>query len=66
MDTMRSLNIEIPQGDIAFFNKLAKNMGWNITHNKVINEIDESLDDIRHGRVYHAANTKDLEKQIFG
>lgn len=54
--------ITIPQVDFNLLKELAKKFGWVIqTENK--SGIEEALDDIKSGRVYHAENARDLIKQ---
>lgn len=54
--------ITIPQVDFNLLKDLAKKFGWVIqTENK--SGIEEALDDVKSGRVYHAENAHDLIKQ---
>lgn len=54
--------ITIPQVDFNLLKDLAKKFGWVIqTENK--SGIEEALDDVKSGRVYHAENALDLIKQ---
>lgn len=54
--------ITIPQVDFNLLKDLAKKFGWVIqTENK--SGIEEALDDVKSGRVYHAENAYDLIKQ---
>lgn len=54
--------ITIPQVDFNLLKDLAKKFGWVIqTENK--SGIEEALDDVNSGRVYHAENAHDLIKQ---
>ena len=54
--------ITIPQVDFNLLKDLAKKFGWVIqTENK--SGIEEALDDVKLGRVYHAENAHDLIKQ---
>jgi len=54
--------ITIPQVDFNLLKDLAKKFGWVIqTENK--SGIEEALDDVISGRVYHAENAHDLIKQ---
>lgn len=54
--------ITIPQVDFNLLKDLAKKFGWVIqTENN--SGIEEALDDVKSGRVYHAENSRDLIKQ---
>lgn len=54
--------ITIPQVYFNLLKDLAKKFGWVIqTENK--SGIEEALDDVKSGRVYHAENAHDLIKQ---
>ena len=54
--------ITIPQVDFNLLKDLAKKFGWVIqTENK--SGIEEALDDVKSGRVYHAEIAHDLIKQ---
>ena len=54
--------ITIPQVDFNLLKDLAKKFGLVIqTENK--SGIEEALDDVKSGRVYHAENAHDLIKQ---
>lgn len=54
--------ITIPQVDFNLLKDLAKKFGWVIqTENK--SGIEEALDDVKLGRVYHAENAHDFIKQ---
>ena len=51
--------ITIPQVDFKLLKELAKKFGWVIqTENK--SGIEEALDDVKSGRVYHAENAPDF------
>ena len=60
-----SVTISLPQGDLSLLRNLSKKMGWTIQRKRK-SGIEKGLDDIRKGNVYHAKDSEDLIKQIFG
>lgn len=54
--------ITIPQVDFQFLKELANRFGW-IVQTEKRNGIDEALDDVRNGHVYHADSAHDLMEQ---
>ena len=51
--------ITIPQVDFKLLKELANRFGWIIQTEKK-SGIEEALDDVKAGRVYHAENAHDL------
>ena len=60
-----NVRINVPKEDLPFLRKIAKGMGWTITSTKT-SGIEQALEDIESGRVYHTANAKDMIAQILG
>ena len=54
--------ITVPQVDFNLLKELAKNFGWFIQTEKK-SGIEEALEDVKAGRVYHAKVAHDLIKQ---
>ena len=52
---------------VSAIRKLVKSMGGSV---KIRKEkkcgLDEALEDVKAGRIYHAESTEDMMKQIFG
>ena len=65
--TLKTFEISIPEKYASAIRSLVKSMGGSI---KVRKEkkfgLDEALEDVKAGRVYHAESTEDMMKQIFG
>ena len=65
--TLKTFEITIPEKYVSAIRSLIKSMGGKI---KVRKEkkcgLDEALEDVKAGRVYHAESTEDMMKQIFG
>jgi len=59
------VQLTLPNTDISFLRTISKKMGWTI-HVPRKSGIEKGLDDIRNGNVFHAKDSKDLVKQIFG
>lgn len=57
--------LNVPKGDLPFLRKMAKRMGWTISSTKK-SGVDIGLEDIKAGRVHHAANAEDMIAQILG
>ena len=60
-----NVQINVPKEDLPFLRKIAKGMGWTITSTKK-SGIEQGLEDIEAGSVYHAANAEDMIDQILG
>ena len=60
-----NVQINVPKGDLPFLKKMAKGMGWTITSTKKTG-VEQGLEDIEAGRVYHAANAQEMIAQILG
>lgn len=58
---LKKVTLTIPEMDFNILKALAKKLGWNIEKKS---GIESALDDIRAGRIYKAANTEDMFKQI--
>ncbi len=54
--------ITIPKVDFSLLKDLAKKFGWIIQSEKK-SGLEEALDDVKAGRVYHAEDAHDLIKQ---
>ena len=54
--------ITVPQVDFNLLKELAKKFGWIIQTEKK-SGIEEALEDVKAGRVYHAKDAHDLIKQ---
>lgn len=64
MDTAISnmtTSITIPIVDFKLLKELAKKFGWTIKPSK--SGIEEALQDVKTGHIYHAKDAKDLIKQ---
>ncbi len=55
-------SITIPQVDLKLLKELANKFGWIVRTEKK-GGLEEALDDVREGRVYHAKDAHDLIKQ---
>lgn len=64
--TMQTLNVTIPSSDFKFFKELAKKMGWSMKKEtaKKLSPYEQSLDDLKHGRVYEYNSLNDFIKEI--
>ena len=63
-----TFQITVPTTDVSMLKKLIAGMGWTmsaLTPRKKAG-IERGLEDIKKGNVYHAENSADLIKQIFG
>ena len=60
-----NVQINVPKEDLPFLRKIAKGMGWTITSTKK-SGVEQGLEDIESGRVYHPANAEDMIAQILG
>ena len=65
--------INIPIMDVKRFKTIAKAMDWRVApvserkpRAKRLTAMDEAVEDIRQGRVYHADSVEDMFKQILG
>lgn len=69
-ETVRSLKtfeISIPEEYAAAIRKLIRDLGGKVKiHKEKKCGLDEALEDVKAGRVYHAESTEDLMKQLFG
>ena len=63
--TLKTFEIAIPEEYAATIRKLIQGLGGKIRKEKKCG-LDEALEDVKAGRVYHAESTEDLMKQIFG
>ena len=65
--TLKTFEISIPEKYVSAIRKLVKSMGRSV---KIRKEkkcgLDEALEDMKAGRIYHAESTEDMMKQIFG
>ena len=55
-------SITIPQVDLKLLKELANKFGWIVRTEKK-SGLEEALEDVREGRVYHAKDAHDLIKQ---
>ena len=60
-----SVQLTLPNADLSFLRTLSKKMGWTLKLQRK-SGIDQGLDDIRRGNVFHAKDSADLVKQILG
>lgn len=60
-----SVSVNLPVSDLSFLRTLSKKMGWTIKRKRK-SGIEKGLEDVRKGKMYHAKNSEDLIKQIFG
>ncbi len=60
--TTLTTSITIPQVDWSLLNDLARKFGWTINSEKK-NGLDEALEDVKAGNIYHASSAKDLIRQ---
>lgn len=65
VSTSESVTLMLPNADLNFLRTLSKKMGWTFKRHRKTG-IEKGLDDIKKGKVYHANNSEDLIKQIFG
>lgn len=65
--TLKTFEISIPEKYVSAIRKLVKSMGGSI---KIRKEkkcgLDEALEEVKAGKIYHAESTEDMMKQIFG
>ncbi|MCQ4875410.1 hypothetical protein [Butyricimonas paravirosa] len=61
--SLQTLEINIPEKYVSIVRKFIKSLGGTVKLRKK-NGLDEALEDIKAGRVYHADSTKDMLKQI--
>lgn len=65
--TLKTFEISIPEKYASAIRSLVKSMGGSIkVHKEKKCGLDEALEDVKAGRVYHAESTEDMMKQIFG
>ena len=55
--------IEVPQDDLKFFKSLIKKMGWAV-HKQKRSLAEQSLAEIKEGKVFKAADVDDLFNQL--
>ena len=63
-----TIQLTLPKADYKMLRKLAEGMGWTVSTLTVRKKsgIEKGLEDIKHGNVYHAKDSKDLIAQILG
>ena len=61
--TTLTTSITIPQVDLSLLKDLAKKFGWTINSSTKRNGIDEALEDVKAGNIYHASNAQDMIRQ---
>lgn len=65
--TLKTFEVAIPEEYVASIRKLIQGIGGKIqTRKEKKCGLDEALEDVKAGRVYHAESTKDLMQQILG
>lgn len=65
--TLKTFEISIPEKYVSAIRKLVKSMGGSVKIRKEKKRgLDEALEDVKAGRIYHAESTEDMMKQIFG
>lgn len=63
--TNESVQLTLPNADLAFLRTISKKMGWSLKLQRK-SGIEKGLEDIRKGNVFHAKDSDDLIKQILG
>ena len=65
--TTLTTSITIPKMDLSLLKDLAKRFGWTI-NNTPANKpgLEEALDDVKNGNIFHASSAKDLIEQCLG
>lgn len=57
-------SITIPKMDLSLLKDLAKKFGWTINNtSQQMSELEEALNDVKTGNVFHANSAKDLIEQ---
>ena len=57
-------SITIPKMDLSLLKDLAKKFGWTINNtSQQMSGLEESLNDVKTGNVFHANSAKDLIEQ---
>lgn len=65
--TLKTFEISIPEKHAAAMRKLIEDWGGKMKTRKAKKcRLDEALEDIKAGRIYHAKDTEDMMRQIFG
>lgn len=65
--TLKTFEISLPETYLSDIRSLIKKMKGSINIHKTKKcGLDEALEDVKAGRVYHATSTEDMIKQIFG
>ena len=63
--TLKTFEISIPEKYVSAIRKLVKSMGGSVKIRKEKKRgLDEALEDVKAGRIYHAESTEDMMKQI--
>lgn len=63
--TLKTFEVTIPEKYTDTLKKFIKALEGKVKAQKKTG-LDEALEDVKAGRVYHAKNTKDLMQQILG
>ncbi|MCQ2253346.1 MAG: hypothetical protein MJZ61_07840 [Bacteroidales bacterium] len=63
---LETLELSIPLSDLDLIKKLSEKLGWiiHLVEKKPASSIDQALDDIEKGNVFHAENVDDLFRQL--
>ena len=61
----QSVQLTLPDSDLSFLRTISKKMGWSLKLKRK-SGIEQGLEDIQKGRVFHAKNSVDLIEQILG
>ncbi|MBR4778765.1 MAG: hypothetical protein IK011_02640 [Bacteroidaceae bacterium] len=58
-----SIYLEVPQSDVHFIRSMSRKMGWTFKKSRK-SGLQQSLDDVKAGRVYEAKSVEDLMAQL--
>lgn len=64
--TIRTIEVNLPEVDLAKLEEVVKKFGWSIGKKKKKSGIQKGLDDIAAGRVYRAKDMDDLKRHLLG
>lgn len=64
-EAVETLEVTVPQKYVDIVKKFIKSLEGKVKVRKK-SGLDEALEDVKAGRVYHAESTKDLMRQILG
>ena len=61
--SLEGVYVSLPNSDLNLLKTLSKKMGWSIKRQRK-SGIEETLDDVKAGRVYEAKSVEDLFEQL--